>query len=130
MMVAALVLLVSCGSKKYKEASSIIKETTQKLNKAKSCQELDAIYLDDFYERYYEGGLNSRAIKKEISESEYEKLDQQEWDCEELLHKRMKELRCECKDDDKVEDEDEWLDDLELELEPEVEMVDPDDEDW
>lgn len=95
MTIAALVLMVSCGSKKYKEASSVIEETTQKLNKAKSCQELDAIYLDDFYERYYEGGLNSDAIRNEISESEYEKLDQQEWDCEELLHKRMEELGCE-----------------------------------
>ena len=99
MMIAAMAFFVSCESKTYKEASSVLKESTNELKKAKNCEELDEVwnrFFENYYEKYYDdGGFGKFNFKWEVSEKEYEKLDQQEWDIEALLHQRMKEMGCE-----------------------------------
>ena len=107
MFIAAMVMLVSCGSEEYKKGSSIMKEATQKVKKAKTCDELEKA-MDAYHDWIWDDPIS------ETSESEDKKLDKQEQKLLELCKAKEKEL---CNNDESFDfdgdddDEEEYDDD-------------------
>ncbi len=94
MLGAALLLLVSCGSKGYKQYSKAIKEATKELNRAKDC---DDIYkaMDNFDEETDK--LIDDGSVFDITDKEEKKLKEQEEKLDDLFEAKVKNL---CKDVD------------------------------
>ena len=98
MMVVTLFLLASCASEEYKKGSTIIKETTKKVNAAKDCESLDDA-MDIYYEWYYADPISTTTAKEDI------KLDKQEKELKKLYEAREKELCGKEYEDEIIEDE-------------------------
>ena len=97
-MVVTLFLLASCASEEYKKGSTIIKETTKKVNAAKDCESLDDA-MDIYYEWYYADPISTTTAKEDI------KLDKQEKELKKLYEAREKELCGKEYEDEIIEDE-------------------------
>lgn len=85
MFVAAMILCVSCGSEEYKKGSTIMKEASQKVKKAKNYDQLEEA-MDAYHDWVWDDPIS------ETSESEDKKLDKQEQKLRDLYKAKEKEL--------------------------------------
>lgn len=86
LMIATMVLFVSCGSAGYRQGSAILEKTMKQIKAAKTCEELEtAIEVFDDWD-----------YPEDITDMEEEKLDQLCDQIEELYDQKEDEL---CDDD-------------------------------